>query len=848
MVSLLDVAGTPWRAAPVEPDDPKPPANPFGVVWILLLWQTAALIVQVLAMYLARHGVTEFAPVVSAVAIGITFASALRVLTDVQLSRAARNAAVVCLGVVTTIQWRVSDPLLFTGLDEQLHLRTLRDILLSHSLFQPHPQLAVSARYPGLEAVTTLFHQLGLPVMVAAVATVLAARVALVLALCDAVEHLTGSPRAGGLAVAAYSVSAQFIFFNSQFAYQTLALPLALAAVAFIARARWADKPFPLYFGATVCLLAVAVTHHVTSFLTAAFLGVWAVAQPGTPARRRVFYGALVATVTTTLWAMVQWSLLQAYLGPIADDMATQVAGGLHRTPFHDEAGEVEPIWERLLMLYYAVAITAVVSSVMLISARSILRRRRSRAGREPTRKPQKARTVPRLPVGLTACFSILKRPPASDSQRWEPALLLVLMAATVPVLFAARVMPSWGALGDRVLTFLYLPLAVLVADGAVRWSRGLPQSNDAQRNQRKLLRRLVVLLATGVFVGGHLMGSGPDWARLPGQYLVSADGRSMDAETLAAARWAVDGLPVGSRIAADRVSSVLLSSEAGSWPVMQGGQYFTPEIYFADKWGNRESQAVRRLHLQYLYVDRRFANELPHLGNYFYKGETSGPQRLTRAELTKFDNADGLHAVYRHGPIAIYDTSGLGVKALPAKWYEDAHPVDIPRQLLMGLLAGLALVAVMRSRAGRFIIDKVKSLHGAAGPSLTYAVGLSALCLTSVMLLLARVWLGPAVFLSAALVVLLVYRRWFTSLLKNVAAQLRWRWIIACAVIAIPVAAAITGSILDAYPTDVTDVQSILNDPSAVHVSAEKPNALLDGQILDRLIQSEPVKGGTWS
>ncbi|MDT5045510.1 MAG: hypothetical protein QOG75_1363, partial [Mycobacterium sp.] len=163
MVSVVDVAGTPWRATPVEPDDAKPAANPFGVVWILLLWQTAALVFQVLAMYMARHGQTGLAPAVSACAIAITFASALRVLTDVGLSRAARNAAVVCLGVVTTVQWRVSDPLLFTGLDEQLHLRTLRDILLSHSLFQPHPQLAVSSRYPGLEAVTAVFHQLGLP-------------------------------------------------------------------------------------------------------------------------------------------------------------------------------------------------------------------------------------------------------------------------------------------------------------------------------------------------------------------------------------------------------------------------------------------------------------------------------------------------------------------------------------------------------------------------------------------------------------------------------------------------------------------------------------------------------------
>jgi hypothetical protein len=834
MVSVVDLAGTPWRATPVETDDAKPAASPFGVVWILLLWQTAALVFQVLAMYLARHGATGLAPVVSAGAIGLTFASALRVLTDVQLSRAARNAAVVCLGVVTAVQWRVSDPLQFTGLDEQLHLRTLRDILLSHSLFQPHPQLAVSSRYPGLEAVTVLFHQLGLPVMVAAVAVVLAARVALVLALCDAVEQLTGSPRAGGLAVAAYSVSAQFIFFNSQFAYQTLALPLALAGVAFVARARWVDNPGPLFVGAAVCLLAVAMTHHVTSFLTAAFLAVWTVAQRGSPARRRVLYGALIATVTTTLWAIVQWSLLRAYLGPIADDMATQVTGGFHRTPFHDESGEVEPMWERLLMLYYAVAVTAVVSSLMLISARSILRQRRSRARCEPARDvgdargSRNAQPILRLPIEFTACFSVLQRSPGRDSQRWEPRLLLVLIAAMIPMLFAARVMPSWGALGDRILTFLFLPLSALVADGAVRWSRGLPQLNIAQRNQLKLFRRLVVLLATGVFVGGHLMGSGPDWARLPGRYLVSADGRSMDAETLAAVRWAVDGVPTGSRIGADRVSSVLLASQAGSWPVMQDDRGFTPtpELYFADKWGAQELKAVRRMHLRYLYVDRRFANELPRLGSYFYKGETSESQRLTRAELTKFDNIAGLRAVYRHGPIVIYDTSGLGVQELPAQWYGEAHPIDIPRQLLIGLLAGLALAAVARTRAWFFIIDKAKLLHGAAGPSLTFAVGLGALCLTSVMMLLAHLWLGPTVFLSAALVVLLVNRRWFTSLLRNGAAKLRWKWFIACVVIAIPVAAAIAESIIDAYPSDVTNVQSILDDPSAVHVSAQKLKA----------------------
>ena len=104
------------------------------------------------------------------------------------------------------------------------------------------------------------------------------------------------------------------------------------------------------------------------------------------------------------------------------------------------------------------------------------------------------------------------------------------------------------------------------------------------------------LLLATAVFVGGTLMGNGPDWARLPGAYLPCADGRSMDAETLAAVRWAGDELPAGSRIGADRVSSILLASQAGLWPVMKNDEksLYVPRLYFADEWPKSTPTAVR--------------------------------------------------------------------------------------------------------------------------------------------------------------------------------------------------------------------------------------------------------------
>jgi hypothetical protein len=802
----VEFAQAPFRPSQIE--RPQAGERSFAVLWVLLLWQIGALVVQVLAVRMSRlNGGEPPWVVVSCIAFGMTYASALWALTRPQLTRAVRNTAVICLGMTTAVQYRATDPLQFTGYDEQLHMRTLRDIGSSHGLFQPHPTLAVSPRYPGLESLTTLVHQFGLPVMAAATAVVLVARLALVLALCDAVERLTGSPRAGGLAVAVYAVSAQFTFFNTSFAYQTLALPLAVAAVAFIARARWAPDPRPLLIGATVCLLAVAVTHHITSWLTAAFLAAWATAESGGQARRRVFYGTVVAVAAATSWAIIQWSLLRDYFAPIVDDVVSQATTGVTRKPFSDPAGFQTPTWERIFLVYYSLAVTFVVALLMLTYARSV-RRQMRRGG------------------------------PSSNSRRWDPRALLLLMAALVPVTIAVRVMPSWAELGDRLTGFLFLPFSLLVADLGVRWFQSLP-SQPSQSWPRRLtmaVHVLALLPATAAFVAGMLMGNGPDWAHLPGRYLAEADNRSMDAETLAAVRWAGDELPAGSRITADRVSSILLASQAGLWPVVKDdrAKLYPPRLYFADEWGPRESELSAGLYLQYLYVDRRLALESPHEGAYFYKGETEEPQQLTQAELTKFDNVPGIRTIYRHGPISIYDLSGLNT-SYRTGWFGKTPATGIPTQLAIGLLSGLVLALVARSTAGYFITKKIKSFQITAGPSLTFATGLATVCAASVMLLLAHIWLGPIVFLSMALAVLLVnhrrakllFRPTFlfqaTFLLMNGAAALRWkRWIAALGTV---VVVAIAQAILGAYLADVAKVRSILDDPSAVHMPVDNLN-----------------------
>jgi hypothetical protein len=758
--------------------------RPSATVFIFLLLQTIALLTQVLAVYMARYGANAPAQVVSSCAFGLTFASALWALTRPQLARSVRNAAVVCLGVTTALQWYLRDPLLFRGYDEQQHARTLHDIVSSHGLFQENPLLDVSPRYPGFEALAALFHQLGLPVMAASITVVLVARLALVLVLCDAVEQLTGSSRAGGLAVAVYACSAHFASWDAQFAYQTLALPLALAAVAFVARARRADDPRILLIGASVCLLAVAFTHHVTSVLTATFLAVWAVVERGQP-RRRVLFGAMVAVVVSAAWSAIQWPLLWKYFGPVFTELAHQASGGLLRVPFSNRAMQPVPLWEQLLIYYYAAAVALIVLAVTLVYARAILRRRRPGA-------------------------------PHDSPRWWQPRTLLVLIAALMPVLVLTRVLPGFIEISDRLNTFLFLPLSLLVADCVVRWSRSQP----GPLNRR--LRALTLVLATGVFVGGYLLGSGGYFGRLPGGYLPGGESRSIDSETIAAVRWAGDALPSGSRVAADRMSAAVLSSEAGLWPVLAQDKQAITWLYSADYWGSDQHKIVRDLRLRYLYVDRRLADGLPLVGVYFFVGESELPQLLTLDELTKFDDVPGVQVVYRHGPVTIYDLSGLGYGEVRSGWFGESRQISIPVQLALGLLIGLILAIAVRFGAGVFAIEKARAFRIAAGPSLTFAAGLSALCVMSIALLSARVWLDPLVFASAALVVLLVnpkWANWARDRLRRGAA-VSWKWVAASSMVALLVVTTIALAILDASADDVTSVRTILDDPSAIHLS----------------------------
>jgi GT2 family glycosyltransferase len=585
-------------------------------------------------------------------AVMLQFAVGAAVLLRRDLTRRTRLGVVAVVGVMPTVLYRLTDPLLFTGFDEQLHLRTLHDLLEGAPLFSPNPLLQASPHFPGLELLTVALEQaFDLPTMVAATVVVVLCRLVLVVAIYRLAGMITKDARSASLAVLCYAASPQFYFFNSQYAYQTLALTLALTGLLLLARAGRAEQHRRrIATAAFVCFAGTAVTHHLTSWIALAVLLAWTAL-----AARRERPTLAAVTAATTLVVAVQVIpiavLLRSYFGPMfgaALDQAGALLGGVgSRTLFADSAGVSNPDWERAVLVGYAVICVVVAVATGAVIIRHAVR------------------------------------------VRHRLLFVLGLLCMAYPATFTGRLASNLAEICDRATTFAFLPLAIGVA-----WllrhrdvSAG-PQHRTARTGAHPIV--VLALLCAG-FLGGLILGNGPDWGRLPGEYLVVADSRSLDAETLAAAQWAGDHLAPGSSVMADRMPATLLSSVGRLWPEAGPRAGVEPAtFYFSQTWGKAQTRTAKALGLRYLYVDTRLASSRPHEGWYFYPGETPDERQLTVTELTKFTSVPGIVTVYHHGPVSIYDLSGLGIATPPhdatGSW--TSRPwLDIPVGLLIALL-----------------------------------------------------------------------------------------------------------------------------------------------------------------
>lgn len=553
-------------------------------------------------------------------------------------TRRERLGLVLVLGLglyVLSLLWM---PIRFTGPDALGHLRTAQDILGTHRLFAPNPNLPISSVYPGLESVVAATVSLtGLPVFAAGNIVIGTSRVVLLLALFLFFEEVSGSDRVAGIASLLYMANPSFTFFDASFSYETMALALAMLTLYVTARLSRTGARRRLA-GAAVCIgltiTATAVTHHVTSYALIGFLLLWTVVvlcrlgHRGVRARgstRSLILpagAAAMALAVNAVWLSTIAGATIGYLAPHLVGGATELVDQLSghaptRQLFRPQAGALPPLWER----------AAAIASVLLI--------------------------LSALPLGALHVW----RRHRHDS--------LYLAAGIATLIYPLSLLLRFTELGaeasERASEFAFVPIGLVLAAGLLEsW---LPAALRRVRVEAVGAATLFAGWATVVFVGGVIVGE-PDWARLPGPYLVAADARSVEPQGLTAAYWARTQLGPGHRVATDRTNRLLWGAYGAEDPV---GGYNGPsdsvDVFVAPKFDSTVLSLLRRGQVRYVVVDRRTTRGLPLVGYYYEQGEpaTFGHRSpLPLADIDKFDAVPGISKVYDSGDIEVYDVGAL--------------------------------------------------------------------------------------------------------------------------------------------------------------------------------------------
>ncbi len=592
------------------------------VTWLPIITLIAS--VGLLQVSLANSAARVDAPQADAqfwIGILLIFVPTTLRLLSPDISRDERMKLVLVLGMGLYLTKLMGTPIQMGYHDEHAHWRTAIDIFQSGHLFSFNPLLPVTPLYPGMAIGTvTLAHLGNLDLFGSAMLLLGAMRIVMMLSLFVMFEKISGSARVAGVGVAIYATHANFLFFSAQFAYETLALPLALMFVAIlVTRTPGMLSRVEL---ATIIIVGGAITssHHLTSYMLVMFLGLWTAI---TLVRSRFvrdhrdpapFMATLVLGLMTLAWLLIVANFTLRYLYHIffaAFDglIAFATRGGFERMPFQSSAGETAvPFHER----FFGFGSPIIAMIGLMLGGLEILRRHRNSA----------------------------------------IAMAMLLAGLIYPGALVLRLTGGGWEISNRSAEFLFIALGLVMAVGFVKLPlRGL----WFNLRQFLVLPGLVIM-----FVGGIVLGWSP-WMRLPWPYLVVADMRSIEPQGIEAARWTRGNLITDQSILSDRINGMLLGTygqqDVSANDQTTAGVFLWPEV-------NKDVvDTLVAADARYLLTDRRWSTAMPARGYYFQEWEQDiypYTEPIPLDVVEKYDRVLGVSRVFDSGDILIYDVKVL--------------------------------------------------------------------------------------------------------------------------------------------------------------------------------------------
>ncbi|WSH69420.1 hypothetical protein U8Q05_38245 (plasmid) [Rhizobium ruizarguesonis] len=607
---------------------------------------SCALVVAALAANASRLGEGWAVPTFYCAIAAIFLPAAARIIHP-RASRLERLALIVIVTSALFVVRVIRAPVAFVDHDEFLHWATVNDILETGRLFLPNPLLPVSPLYPGLELITSALVNLsGLSVFAAGLIVLAAARMMLMLALFLLFEKITDSARIASIACLIYMGSSTFLLFDVHYSYESLAIPM-LAAVLLASESQRMEPSdaagWPTVVATVVLILALAATHHLTSYFCTALLCATAVMEclrQGASAmqKRRAILLASVAVIAPVAWSKIVGNPTGSYILPVLEGGIHEVAQLVSsststRKLFVSDTGALAPAWQRYLTM---AGVALICLGLLTGFLRSLVFNGQQRNA------------------------SILW--PPTRWRLWRSSLLQILVLVTLayPVSIIFRLTRSGWEIGNRIGSLSFLGVAIVVAVAVAAFWHG---------TSRGWLRATALAAAaTTVLIAGVISSEGPR-ILVPAGYEVSADSSSIEPMGISAASWTREWLG-GQHFAADRINRLLLSTYGRQKvsTTLESGHDTSMAITAADL-GPMERKLLIDSGVGFVMVDLRLTTGLPGVGVYFDGGaqDRNHTVPLQSSSLLKFNSEPDVDRTFDNGFMVIFDVGRLGKARQPA-------------------------------------------------------------------------------------------------------------------------------------------------------------------------------------
>jgi hypothetical protein len=554
--------------------------------------------------------------------------------------RGMRTALLALYGLVSYAPKMLRNPASPAYHDEYAHWRATYEILATGKLFEPNPLIQIIARYPGLHAATAaLVHATGLTIWQAATLLLILFHVALVLGIAALARTLGLDNRTAALAAILYSLNSSFLYFDTQYAYESMAITLLVwTLVAYVRAIRTpaSEGRVPWAILTVVLVSGTVVTHHL-SMLTLIMIMVLVSLALSVPWLARgdgwvrsavtAWSLSLVSALMAAAWIHFVAPKTLSYLSPYAGQGLSELLQALNgsRAARQLFGASLSPWWEqKSAYLIPVLALVLAVGGLLLM-----------RGGIKDGRLPRGRRRA------LLCAFSFLG---------------LVYFPSTFFILA-----PTGAEGARRSWAFTWIGLSML-AGPAVVWLIDWARRRSLQWRRVGVRSGLAAALAVAL-VGGTAAGLVASY-RFPGPFLYGSDARSVTPEFLAASRWFSARFGTDNKLVTDRYTGLIFGSFGLQTPVSPSAGFPVYNMYLAKPGTPIEpAYLIPDLGLSditYLIVDARMAYDVPELGIYFTsKDPASARPKDGRSpflgRLRKFDTIQWMIKVYQSDNYAIY-------------------------------------------------------------------------------------------------------------------------------------------------------------------------------------------------